>query len=90
MKSCSSASDHRAPHQASIDNVPQSDHRIIRKPHHRSPCVRSFENQYFAQVCRYKASLRHASGTYYDERRDIERAGQDGQLELFVYDDVTF
>ena len=39
----------------------------------------AFENQYFAQVCRY-----------YDERRECERAGQDGQLELFVNDDVTF
>ena len=39
----------------------------------------AFENQYFAQVCRY-----------YDERRDIERACHDGQLELFVNDDVTF
>ena len=38
----------------------------------------AFENQYFAQICRY-----------YDERRDIERACQDGQLELFGNDDVT-
>ena len=39
----------------------------------------AFENQYFAQICRY-----------YDERRESERACQDGQLELFVNDDVTF
>ena len=39
----------------------------------------AFENQYFAQVCRY-----------YDERRESERACQDGQLDLFVNDDVTF
>ena len=39
----------------------------------------AFENQYFAQICRY-----------YDERRESERAGHDGQLELFVNDDVTF
>ena len=39
----------------------------------------AFENQYFPQICRY-----------YDERRESERACQDGQLELFVNDDVTF
>ena len=39
----------------------------------------AFENQYFAQICRY-----------YDERRESERACQDGQLDLFVNDDVTF
>ena len=39
----------------------------------------AFENQYFAQVCRY-----------YDERRESERACQHGQLELFDADDVTF
>ena len=50
----------------------------------------AFENQYFAQICRYKASLRHASGTYDDERRAIERACHDEQLDLFVDDDVTF
>ena len=50
----------------------------------------AFDNQHFAQICRYKASLRHASGTYDDERRESERACQDGQLDLFVNDDVTF
>ena len=39
----------------------------------------AFETQYFAQICRY-----------YDERREIERACHDGQLELFINDDVTF
>ena len=39
----------------------------------------AFENQYFAQICRY-----------YDERRALERACHDGQLDLFVNDDVTF
>ena len=39
----------------------------------------AFENQYFAQVCRY-----------YDERRESERSCHHGQLELFVNDDVTF
>lgn len=41
--------------------------------------ARAFENQYFAQICRY-----------YDERRDIERSCHDGQLELFVNDGVMF
>ena len=35
----------------------------------------AFDGQYFAQVRRY-----------YDERRDIERSCQDGQLDLFDYD----
>ena len=39
----------------------------------------AFENQYFAQICRY-----------YEERRGSERACHHGQLELFVNDDVTF
>ena len=39
----------------------------------------AFENQYFAQICRY-----------YEERRESERACHHGQLELFVNDDVTF
>ena len=39
----------------------------------------AFDGQYFAQVRRY-----------YDERRDIERFCQDGQLDLFDYDDVEF
>ena len=39
----------------------------------------AFENQYFAQICRY-----------YDERRESELACHDGQLDLFVDDDVTF
>ena len=49
-----------------------------------------FDEHYFAQVRRYRASLRHASGTYYDERRESERSCHDGQLELFDVDDVTF
>ena len=43
------------------------------------PLAGAFENQHFAQICRY-----------YDERRESERACQDGQLELFDADDVTF
>ena len=39
----------------------------------------AFENQHFAQICRY-----------YDERRESERACHDGQLERFDADDVTF
>ena len=39
----------------------------------------AFENQHFAQICRY-----------YDERRESERACHDRQLELFGVDDVTF
>ena len=39
----------------------------------------AFDGQYFAQIRRY-----------YDERRDIERFCQDGQLDLFDYDDVEF
>ena len=39
----------------------------------------AFENQHFAQICRY-----------YDERRESERACHDAQLELFDADDVTF
>ena len=38
-----------------------------------------FDGQYFAQISRY-----------YDERRDTERSCHDGQLELFVDDDVAF
>ena len=38
-----------------------------------------FDTQYFAQISRY-----------YDERRDTERSCLDGQLELFVDDDVAF
>ena len=39
----------------------------------------AFDGQYFAQIRRY-----------YDECRDIERFCQDGQLDLFDYDDVEF
>ena len=53
----------------------------------------AFDDQYFAQIRRYKASLRHASGTYYDElnqRPDFGCACHDGQLDLFEGDDVAF
>ena len=39
----------------------------------------AFENQHFAQICRY-----------YDERRESERACHHGQLDLFDGDDVMF
>ena len=39
----------------------------------------AFENQHFAQTCRY-----------YDERRETERSCHDRQLDLFDGDDVTF
>ena len=39
----------------------------------------AFENQHFAQICRY-----------YNERRDIERSCHDRQLDLFDGDDVMF
>ena len=50
----------------------------------------AFENQYFAQVCRYRASLRHASGTYDDERRENERPCHHSQLDLFDDHDDDF
>ena len=34
--------------------------------------------------------FRSHARSYYDERRDIERFCQDGQLDLFDYDDVEF
>ena len=40
----------------------------------------AFETQYFAQICRY----------YDDTRARSKRACHDGQLELFINDDVTF
>ena len=43
----------------------------------------SFDGHYFSQITRYKASLRYASGTYYDERRDNERPCRHRQLDLF-------
>ena len=39
----------------------------------------AFENQHFAQICRY-----------YDERRDIERSCHDAQLDLFEGDHGPF
>ena len=39
----------------------------------------AFENQHFAQICRY-----------YNEHRDIERSCHDRQLDLFDGDDVMF
>ena len=41
--------------------------------------VFAFDAQFFAQIRRY-----------YDERRQCERSGHDGQLELFDHDDVPF
>ena len=48
-------------------------------------------NRYYAQISRYKASLRHASGTFYDDQRQYPIPLDDGrQLALFPELDNPF